>query len=151
MIRKSVLVLAAWFSVAAIAAIAANTEARELGSKPVGIIIPTKPVTSALQNNDGDPGCTSEDCLVGNGYTCVHVATGFDDCTKDGSPEYWCDGSGTCGPAPSVKNPKKVIGPTTVSGTLLNAPTSAAPTTVAPSLPASEFLQAKPSLFMLVQ
>jgi hypothetical protein len=31
--------------------------------------------------------------LEGKGYKCVVVATDFWECTKDGSPTYWCDKS----------------------------------------------------------
>ena len=49
--------------------------------------------------------------LTNDGYTCVTVATGFKECTKAGSPTYWCDASGTCEVKPFRAGAADVVAP----------------------------------------
>ena len=51
-------------------------------------------VRPAMPNNGGDAG-TSTDDLTQQGYHCEVVSAGFVECTKEGSPTYWCT-SGVC-------------------------------------------------------
>lgn len=57
---------------------------------------------SARQNNAG--GTINIDALKKDGYACEVVSAGFVECTKNGSPTYWCT-SGTCTQAPKVMRP----------------------------------------------
>jgi len=57
----------------------------------------------------GQGGGTTRDDLEKQGYKCEVVATGFWECTKDGSPTYWCDSSGSCAPAPKRLAPISTI------------------------------------------
>jgi hypothetical protein len=41
--------------------------------------------------------------LTDGGYTCVRVAVNFIECTKSGSPTYWCDDAGNCEAKARVK------------------------------------------------
>jgi hypothetical protein len=58
--------------------------------------------------------------LKSSGYTCTTIATGFTECTKDGSTTYWCDASGSCQPKPRTKPIERVVLPP--SGGLSTAP-----------------------------
>jgi hypothetical protein len=40
--------------------------------------------------------------LETDGYKCERVSVNFIECTKEGSPTYWCDDAGTC----QAKRPK---------------------------------------------
>lgn len=39
---------------------------------------------------------TKKDTLTNDGYKCVRVAVNFIECTKEGSPTYWCTDAGVC-------------------------------------------------------
>ena len=41
--------------------------------------------------------------LTDSGYSCVRVAVNFIECTKSGSPTYWCDDAGNCEAKARVK------------------------------------------------
>jgi hypothetical protein len=47
---------------------------------------------SQTQNDKGD--------LEERGYKCERIATNFTECTKNGSPTYWCTDNGSCEEAP---------------------------------------------------
>ncbi len=53
--------------------------------------------------------------LTDSGYSCVRVGVNFIECTKDGSPTYWCDDAGNCEqkvrvkPKDAVKIPEKGV------------------------------------------
>lgn len=49
--------------------------------------------------NEGGGGTTTDD-LTKQGYHCEVVSAGFVECTKEGSPSYWCT-YGSCTPAPA--------------------------------------------------
>lgn len=57
---------------------------------------------SARQNNAGVTIDIND--LKKGGYACEVVSAGFVECTKNGSPTYWCT-SGTCTQAPKVMRP----------------------------------------------
>lgn len=48
----------------------------------------------AVPNNGGSG--TKMDELKKGGYTCERVSVNFIECTKDGSPTYWCTDNGEC-------------------------------------------------------
>jgi|SRR6516225_6343902 hypothetical protein len=49
----------------------------------------------------GEGGTTTKDDLEAQGYKCEIVSVGFWECTKPGSPTYWCSFN-TCAPKPRV-------------------------------------------------
>ena len=46
-----------------------------------------------------------------SGYTCERVGVNFIECTKPGSPTYWCDDAGNCEAKPKKTIPKDIVGP----------------------------------------
>ena len=58
--------------------------------------------------------------LIAAGYTCTHIATGFDECTKSGSDTYWCDASGSCDVKPFRNTTDVYVAPQ--GGVLSTAP-----------------------------
>jgi hypothetical protein len=68
-------------------------------------------------------GGTTSDDLKKQGYTCERVGVNFWECTKSGSPTYWCTDSGDCQPAPTRTAPgsgiRAPLGP--ASGAALSA------------------------------
>jgi hypothetical protein len=58
----------------------------------------------ARDNGTMGTGKTKDD-LINDGYTCVIVTATFTECTKNGSPTYWCTGQ-TCEQAPARTNPR---------------------------------------------
>ena len=56
----------------------------------------------------GGGGSTTKDDLEKQGYKCEVVATNFWECTKDGSPTYWCDSS-SCQPKPIRVAPLRTV------------------------------------------
>lgn len=52
--------------------------------------------------------------LETDGYKCERVSVNFIECTKAGSPTYWCDDAGTCQakrPKPEVDTGGQVVKP----------------------------------------
>jgi hypothetical protein len=64
---------------------------RPRNARKLGELFPALPI--------GGGGPTTKDALEKQGYKCELVATNFWECTKDGSPTYWCDSS-SCQPKP---------------------------------------------------
>lgn len=49
--------------------------------------------------------------LTDSGYKCVRVGVNFIECTKDGSPTYWCDDAGNCEAKPARAKPGDAAAP----------------------------------------
>jgi len=49
--------------------------------------------------------------LVDSGYKCERVSVNFIECTKAGSPTYWCDDAGNCEQKARKALPKDIIAP----------------------------------------
>lgn len=49
--------------------------------------------------------------LTDSGYKCVRVGVNFIECTKDGSPTYWCDDAGNCEAKPARVKPGDAAAP----------------------------------------
>ena len=49
--------------------------------------------STAMQQNDSG---STKDGLEKDGYSCERVAVNFTECTKPGSPRYWCTDDGSC-------------------------------------------------------
>ncbi len=49
--------------------------------------------------------------LTDAGYSCVRVSVNFIECTKTGSPTYWCDDAGNCQQKVRVKPGADAVAP----------------------------------------
>jgi hypothetical protein len=89
-------IIAVLSTLAALAAACAGTDATDVEALEESS---TGELEQALDNSRGSGGKTKDD-LIRDGYSCEVVATGFQECTKTGSPTYWCSGQ-ACEPAPA--------------------------------------------------
>ena len=78
--------------------------------------------TSVFAMDNGYNSSVTQGDLEGQGYTCTTVATGFIECTKSGSPTYWCDSTGQCQPAPFRSTQGANLRHVTTGGARLSQP-----------------------------
>ncbi len=77
-------------------------------SASVLIIAVAASAPALARDNNLPMGGKTKTELKADGYTCVRVSTGFEECTKKDSPTYWCSGE-SCEQAPTRTNPRNQL------------------------------------------